>query len=623
MASEGLLGTLILLPLFGALLSYLFGMVSRAASGWVATIVLVACFLISLSLFQRLPAGGKFELLFFEWIEVGKFSVPFLLVLDGLSSVMTLVVTGIGTLIHLYSIGYMADDGSRPRFFAYLNLFISAMLTLVLGGTLPVVFIGWEGVGLCSFLLIGFWFQHRAFADAGKKAFIMNRIGDLGFLVAIFVAAYFAESVQIDQILRWVGSGRAEAPVLTIMAAGLFLAATGKSAQLPLFTWLPDAMAGPTPVSALIHAATMVTAGVYLMARMAPLYDACPEVLAVVFAIAILTALVAALIAVQQDDIKKVLAYSTVSQLGFMFVAVGCGAYNVALFHVVTHAFFKACLFLSAGSVIHGCHHEQDMTKMGGLWRAMPVTCIAFLLSTFAIAGIWPFSGYFSKHAIFESLAAVTNPYIAPYAGVAGVVLSCIALLTAVYMTRAWYLTFAGTYRGNEQAHESGLVMLLPVSVLALLAVFGGILVEGPLFAVLGDARAATESHEPGALIAYLEGSSLGLIGVVVALIALGGVPDITARLRGGVKPLADLMRNKFYIDEFYDRTVVRPLRSAAGMLWRRFDIGVADGGVSGVGYVTEAMGEVLRRGQTGVLGHYVFSMVIFIVILFGLYVLP
>jgi NADH-quinone oxidoreductase subunit L len=496
------------------------------------------------------------------------------------------------------------------------------MLTLVLGGTLPVIFIGWEGVGLCSFLLIGFWFNHRPFADAGTKAFIMNRVGDLGFLVAIFGAAYAAESVQIDRILEWVVSGHAEPALLTVMAVGLFLAATGKSAQLPLFTWLPDAMAGPTPVSALIHAATMVTAGVYLMARMAPLYNACPEVLAVVFAVALLTALVAGLIALQQDDIKKVLAYSTVSQLGFMFVAVGCGAYNVALFHVVTHAFFKACLFLSAGSVIHGCHHEQDMNRMGGLWRVMPVTCVAFLLSTLAIAGIWPFSGYFSKHAIFEALGAVSNPYIAPYAGLASALLSGIALLTAVYMTRAWYLTFAGTYRGHEQAHESGLIMLLPVCVLALLAVFGGMLIEFPLFAVLGDHH-AVELHHAATVGDYLKGSALGVLGVVLGVVAIGVVPHLTARFREIVRPLADLMRNKFFIDELYLRTVVRPLRGAAGMLWRRFDVGVAEGGVAGVGYVTEAAGEVIRRGQSGVLGHYAVAMVFFIVILFGLYVIP
>ncbi|MCB0340230.1 MAG: NADH-quinone oxidoreductase subunit L, partial [Bdellovibrionales bacterium] len=416
---------------------------------------------------------GSMEDKLFEWFSVGGLQVDFLFRLDHLSAVMCLVVTGVGTLIHLYSIGYMAEDESRHRFFSYLNLFMFSMLLLVLGGNLLILFIGWEGVGLCSYLLIGFWFKNVAYAAAGRKAFVVNRIGDAGFLLAIFLCFYAFQSVDFVAMKAAVAACEnlpLYIPLFTTIAICLFIGATGKSAQIPLFVWLPDAMAGPTPVSALIHAATMVTAGVYMLARTHFIFSLAPLAGAIVIGIAVLTAFVAATTALTQFDIKKVLAYSTVSQLGFMFMAAGAGAYWVAIFHVVTHAFFKACLFLGAGSVIHGCHHEQDMRQMGGLRKLMPITFWTYLISTLAIAGIAPFAGYYSKHAILSALGGVSNPYLTGY--VSGLVLlaNITAFLTAFYMTRSVAMTFFGEYRGHAHPHESPWLMTLPLVILAGLA---------------------------------------------------------------------------------------------------------------------------------------------------------
>ena len=385
-----------LFPLMGSILSYLVGSrVNKDAAGWIATGACVFSFIYVVFAFQALPESAALEQTLFTWFQSGGLTVDFTFRFDQLTAVMCLVVTGIGSLIHLYSTGYMAEDESRPRFFAYLNLFMFSMLLLVLGGNLLVLFVGWEGVGLCSYLLIGFWFKNLSFAAAGRKAFVVNRIGDAGFLLAIFLLFQYFGTIDFAELALLITQQSTVVAVpFTLIAICLFVGAAGKSAQIPLFVWLPDAMAGPTPVSALIHAATMVTAGVYMLARLNYLFVLAPVAMAVVTIVALLTAFVAATTAVAQYDIKKVLAYSTVSQLGFMFLAASTGAFWVAIFHVVTHAFFKACLFLGAGSVIHGCHHEQDMRQMGGLRKLMPVTFRTYLISTIAIAGIFPLAGY-------------------------------------------------------------------------------------------------------------------------------------------------------------------------------------------------------------------------------------
>jgi NADH-quinone oxidoreductase subunit L len=419
---ERLLALVVLIPLLGAAVSYVVGRAMPALSGVIASAAVALSCACSLTLTNGLSEGASVTAGLSQWLSFGGLQLPLELYFDRLSAVMCLIITGIGTLIHVYSIGYMADDESRPRFFSYLNLFVASMLVLVLGKSLPVIFIGWEGVGLCSYLLIGFWFSNREYASAGRKAFIMNRIGDVGFIIAMAVLFVSCGTLDVTQLSQASVLSKLPADLGFVAGLALFFAATGKSAQIPLFTWLPDAMAGPTPVSALIHAATMVTAGVYLMGRMHGVIELDPMVPAIIMWTALATALVAATIALVQNDIKKVLAYSTVSQLGFMFLAVGAGYYSVALFHVVTHAFFKACLFLSAGSVIHGCHHEQDMRRMGGLAAKMPLTCLSYGVATLAIAGIAPLAGYFSKHAILDSIASNHNQYLQPYAGSIGAV---------------------------------------------------------------------------------------------------------------------------------------------------------------------------------------------------------
>lgn len=623
MTSQGLLTSLILLPLFGALLSLLAGKVQRRLAGCFATIAVGLSFLLSVLLFNQVKPGAPVVNAVYTWIAAGELTVRFLLTYDALTAVMCLVITGIGTLIHLYSIGYMAEDESQPRYFAYLNLFVAAMLTLVLGGSLPVVFIGWEGVGLCSYLLIGFWFDKRAYAEAGKKAFVMNRIGDLGFLVATFLAFTVVGSVEISAINTWATSSSAQLGVIVAMAACFFIAATGKSAQFPLFTWLPDAMAGPTPVSALIHAATMVTAGVYLCARLAPLFTAAPQVSAIIMVVALATAFVAATIALVQTDIKKVLAYSTVSQLGFMFMAVGSGAYAIAMFHVVTHAFFKACLFLSAGSVIHGSHHEQDMRHLGGLGKLMPFTAICYGISTLAIAGIWPFAGYFSKHAILGAIETTTNPLLVPYAHQIVWVATVIAGLTALYMARSFALTFLGRYRGHQHPHEVGIVMLVPVILLAALAAAGGYYLQHIFFEFLSPVLGHAAFHEESTAGAHAVGSLPGIIGLVIGISIFCWARSFAGKIYQLLRPLSSLVAARYLLDEVYHLLVVAPLNRLSGFLWRRADEGMVSASMNGVGYVTEATAEVARKIQSGHIAHYVFFMWFALVIMLGMYLLP
>ena len=460
------------LPLLGFLIT---GIANRQLkhnqAGIIASTTIGLSFLISVILFFTLRNSGQDSatVTLFNWIAVENLNIPFAFLIDHLSLTMMLIVTGIGTLIHIYSIGYMHDDNRVNSFFAQMNLFTFSMLLLVMGANYLVLFIGWEGVGLCSYLLIGFWFKNPAYNYAARKAFVMNRIGDLGFILGIILLFFTFKSVSFSEIFTQAGAMQAGTPVITLITLLLLIGAVGKSAQIPLYTWLPDAMAGPTPVSALIHAATMVTAGIYMIARSSILYNLAPVTLNVIIVIGLATAIFAAIIGLKQNDIKKVLAYSTVSQLGYMFLALGLGAYSTAVFHVTTHAFFKALLFLGAGSVIHAMGGEQDIRKMGGLKGKMPVTYLTFLAATLAISGIPPFSGFFSKDEIL-SKAFEHNPLL--YALGLGT-----ALITCFYMFRLLYLVFFGENRTKEShPHESPKVMTIPLMILAVLSVVGGLL---------------------------------------------------------------------------------------------------------------------------------------------------
>jgi NADH-quinone oxidoreductase subunit L len=617
------LALIVVAPLVGAFVSFVLGRVAPRLAGVVATAAVAVSFGLVVSLFRALEVTGDFTVVMSSWISTGNLSLPLELLFDRLSAVMCLVVTGVGFLIHLYSIGYMAEDGGRPRFFSYLNLFIFSMLTLVLGKSLPVVFIGWEGVGLCSYLLIGFWFTNTEFASAGRKAFVMNRIGDVGFLIAMAVLYTACGTLDIVELRKPEVLGRIPADLAFLAGIALFFAATGKSAQIPLFTWLPDAMAGPTPVSALIHAATMVTAGVYLMGRMSGVVELDPAVPAIIMWVGLATAVVAATTALAQNDIKKVLAYSTVSQLGFMFLAVGVGAYGVAIFHVVTHAFFKACLFLSAGSVIHGCHHEQDMRRMGGLWQAMPLTCASYGVATLAIAGIWPFAGYFSKHAILASIATTQNPFLFEYAPIVGMTATAVAICTAVYMGRSFILTFLGRYRGEGHPHEVPLVMSFPVLVLAVLSVAGGLYLNGHLVEYLQGPLPpiSVHGHEDKSLIGHVLGSIPGIIGLGVALILFAYLTGIKDVIRRALWPLEKLFAGKYFVDEVLDGAVVRPVSGISTIAYRSLDQAIIDGAGSGVGGVSRAVGELTRRMTSGQVATYILAMLIAVSVLFVVFV--
>jgi NADH-quinone oxidoreductase subunit L len=531
----------------------------------------------------------------FTWIQSGMLKIAFDLSVDRLTAVMLLVVTGVGLLIHTYSIGYMEHEEGYARFFAYLNLFMFFMLLLVLAANLLLLFVGWEGVGLCSYLLVGFYFKEKFAGDAANKAFIVNRIGDFGFMLGIFLLvarfrtldfaaiAAAAKDLPIETSLGGLG-------IITLL---LFMGACGKSAQLPLYVWLPDAMAGPTPVSALIHAATMVTAGVYMVARMSFLYDHAPAAMHVVAVVGLLTAVFAATIGLAQNDIKKVFAYSTVSQLGYMFLGVGLGVYSAGIFHLMTHAFFKALLFLGAGSVIHGLSGEQDLRHMGGLRKAMPVTWFTLGIASLAISGFPFFSGFFSKDAI---LAAAYES--APWMFWTG---AATAGVTAFYVFRAYFLAFYGKYRGHHHPHESPFVMTFPLIVLAAFSLGGGFLSVphwlAPMFPI-------TE-HE--ALQPMIISVSFGIAGILLATLIYVIQPSLSDSLKSAAGPIYTLVVNKYYVDELYAATIVRPLNLISRrVLWRGVDEGLIDTGlVNGLGKGIEAIGSVLRRWQSGSIRNY------------------
>jgi NADH-quinone oxidoreductase subunit L len=505
---------------------------------------------------------------------------------------MLLIVTGIGSLIHIYSIGYMAHEGGYYRFFAYMNLFMFFMLTLVLAANYLLLFVGWEGVGLCSYLLIGFYFDKKFATDAGNKAFIVNRIGDFGFSLAAFLI--FRQFGSLD--FSVVSGQAAGAPTAMLTAIGLLLllGACGKSAQIPLYVWLPDAMAGPTPVSALIHAATMVTAGVYMTARSWPIYVHAPQAMETIAIIGTATAFFAATIGLAQNDIKKVFAYSTVSQLGYMFVGVGVGAFSAGIYHLMTHAFFKALLFLGSGAVIHSLSGEQDMRHMGGLRGKIPWTFWTMMCAAVAIAGVPPFAGFWSKDAIL--LAAHAH---APWMYWAGTVT---AGLTAFYVFRAMFLTFFGSYRGNHHPHESPAVMLAPLAVLAALSLAGGWLFKVPEF--LSAVFPAQEVPEDAGLMAI--STAAGLIGIAVAYLMYVAKPALADSFADGFKGLYWLVYNKYFVDEIYDAAVVAPVVDGSrAVLWKGVDAGLIDGSVNGIGARCRNLGSVLRLWQSGNIRSY------------------
>jgi len=597
---------------------------SKTISGLIGSAVILASFLISVYVFLSVKEGNTHLIHYFEFINTVSLNVHFDFQIDQLSSLFLLIITGVGFLIHVYSTSYMHEEPAKDfaKYFAYLNLFVFSMLLLVLGGNYIIMFIGWEGVGLCSYLLIGFWFKNNDYNNAAKKAFIMNRIGDLGFLLAVFwllskvgTADYHQVFSQVDKLSAF------DISAITLL---LFVGATGKSAQIPLYTWLPDAMAGPTPVSALIHAATMVTAGIYMIARSNILFTMAPLTQTVITIVGLLTALIAATIALKQNDIKKVLAYSTVSQLGYMFVGLGVGAYTGAVFHVMTHAFFKALLFLGAGSVIHAMGGEQDMRNMGGLKKHMSVTHITFLLGCLAIAGMPPFSGFFSKDEILAA-AFAHNPMVW-FGGVVG------AMLTAFYMFRLYAMTFQGKFRGTHDQehhlHESPAAITLPLIVLAILAVVGGwigipeVLMHGghrleaflePIFA---NSNQIAVKHELSHATEYtLMGASVGI--ALIALLFAWKKFSHYEKVETNETGIGKLIANKWYVDELYDKIIVQPLQSLATFFNQVVEKNIVDGLVNGVGKAVNYGSRQIRLLQNGLVGTYILLMVIGMLILF------
>lgn len=606
---------LLLAPLAGFLLNIFAGKkLSRTLSGTLGTIAVAVSFAVTLFFFLQVSDTKEPVMVnLFKWMTLVNFDVNFAFQLDQLSLLWLMFVTGIGTLIHVYSISYMHDDENIHKFFAYLNLFIFFMITLVIGSNLLIMFIGWEGVGLCSYLLIGFWYKNQDYNDAAKKAFIMNRIGDLGFLIGIFIIGYLFHSVDYIDIQNAIASGTLDIDMawLGVATLCLFIGACGKSAQIPLYTWLPDAMAGPTPVSALIHAATMVTAGIFMITRLNFVFDLTPHIQNIIAIVGAVTSLVAAAIGLVQNDIKKVLAYSTVSQLGLMFLALGLGAYEIAVFHVITHAFFKACLFLGSGSVIHAMGGEQDMRYMGGLRKVMKITFITFLIATLAISGLPPFSGFFSKDEILMTAFHHNKPL--------WVIGSVASVMTAFYMFRLLYLTFFKDFRGTEEQkhhlHESPSLVTFPLIVLAVLALVGGA-ISLPGHSWLNEYLAPVishpaEHHALGTTEYILMGVAIigALIGIGLAYakyIKQAAVPPQDSEITGFTK----VLYNKFYVDEAYTAIIVKPIY-AIGSFFKNVTEVAFSGFVFGLGKAANAIGTQGKTIQNGSIGLYLFVFVV------------
>ncbi len=641
----------VFVPFIGFVLNGLLGKAfdrwRREIVHWIACGALGVSFFLSLLVFYsfvHLPHGVEsVEKVLYNWIVSGNLVVQVGYRIDSLSMVMTLVVLGVSFLIHIYSIGYMWEDPDYPRYFTYLNLFVFMMLNLVLANNILLMFFGWEGVGLCSYLLIGFWFEKDSASNAGKKAFIVNRVGDYGFTLGVFTLFVALGSkgiwtVRFEDIFHHLGL--LSPHVITVIALLLFVGATGKSAQIPLYVWLPDAMEGPTPVSSLIHAATMVTAGVYMVSRMSPLYVLTPFAMKVVAVIGALTAFFAATMALCQFDIKKILAYSTISQLGYMFLACGVGAFSAGIFHVMTHAFFKALLFMCAGAVMHAMSGELDMRLMGGLRKKMPITYWTMVAATLAICGIPGFSGFFSKDEILSS--AFFSPRGSFFLWAIG---TFTAALTSFYMFRLLFNVFHGECRAPEELkehiHEAPKSMTIPMSVLAILSVIGGyvgipkVLGGRNMFhhflessvAPLPEAVHHVESHAMVVKELGLMGISVvaAVIGILIAYWFYMKDRNIPVRLSQRFPRLYDLLYHKWYVDEIYMALVVRPLRDslATNILWKGVDVEVIDGSVNGIAGSIKSFGESLRKWETGHLQHYILTMIIgiFIVVTYFLIV--
>ena len=612
-----------LFPLLGFLINGFFGKkISKGLSGAIASIAVLASFIVAVLIFFELEHSElkSHTVNLFSWINSDTLKIPFEFLVDPLSSWFLLIITGIGFLIHIYSIGYMHDDEGFARFFTYLNLFVFFMLLLVLGNNYLIMFVGWEGVGLCSYLLIGFWFKNTAYNNAAKKAFIMNRIGDLGFLLGIILIFTTFGSISYGEVFSIASAGNET--TVTIIALLLFIGAMGKSAQLPLYTWLPDAMAGPTPVSALIHAATMVTAGIYMIVRSNIFYSMSEEASHVVAVVGVATALFAATIGLFQNDIKKVLAYSTVSQLGLMFLGLGVHAYSSSVFHVTTHAFFKALLFLGAGSVIHAMGGEQDMRKMGGLRKALPITFATMFIGTIAISGIPPFSGFFSK----DEILAHTYEH-SPTLWFFGQVAS---MLTAFYMFRLLYLTFYRKFRGTHEQehhlHESPKSMTIPLIVLAVLAVAGGLLGLPEFWGTTNWMHEHLDSiikiKDPSVLDHTKEWTlmSIAVISAVATIIFAYMIyiknqilPEANDEKLTGIRKL---IYHKYYVDEIYDAVIRKPLDILSEFFYKFIDNQIVNGIVDGVGSAVNGVSSVVRKAQTGHIGLYIFSMVVGIILI-------
>jgi NADH-quinone oxidoreductase subunit L len=641
-------------PLVGSIFNGLFGkkIKNEAVIGGIATGLMFCSFLVAAQNFFKLLGDTEkiHEVVVASWMSIGQLQVNWEFLLDPLSAVMIMVVTGVGTLIHLYSIGYMHGEEGYFRFFCYMNLFAFSMLMLVLGGNALVMFIGWEGVGLCSYLLIGYYYEKKSASDAAKKAFVVNRIGDFGFLCGLLTLFWALGSkgvwtLNFVQIAEHGHLLEAGGLLITVVTLCFFLGATGKSAQIPLYTWLPDAMEGPTPVSALIHAATMVTAGVYMIGRMNGLFAMAPATMMTVAIVGAATALFAATIGFAQNDIKRVLAYSTVSQLGYMFLAMGVGAFSAGIFHLMTHAFFKACLFLGSGSVIHGLHHAyhhahlhddpQDMRNMGGIRKKMPITFVTFLVSTIAISGIPLFSGFFSKDEIlWWSFGSTRGHWLLWVMGAVA------AGMTAFYMFRLVFMTFYGEQKTDPRAKdhipESPLTITIPLMVLGFLALVGGYVgvpkilgginrFEHFLAPVFEHTQHHFEIHAHGShateytLMAI--SVAIAVIGIFIAWTMYIKNPEMPAKFTAKFAGLHRAVFNKWYIDELYDFVFVNPCKKIGTFLWRGIDVRIVDGVVNGLAWVVKGLGAGLRYTQSGYLYNYAMAMVVGVVVIVGFYI--
>jgi len=616
-----------LFPLLSFIIIALFGKnISKSITTFLAPGSILASFVVALTIFfGQVSDNQAHTIQLFSWIHVGDFHADFSFLVDALSIIFTLVITGVGFLIHVYSTGYMHDEKDYNRFFSYLNLFVFFMLLLVLGDNFLLMFVGWEGVGLCSYLLIGFWFRNINYSSAAKKAFVMNRIGDLGFLLGIILTFGVFGSINYHQVFAQVGTVVIDGKLITWITILLFIGAMGKSAQIPLYTWLPDAMAGPTPVSALIHAATMVTAGIYMVARCSVIFSLSEFTMTFISIIGIATSLLAASIALFQNDIKKVLAYSTVSQLGLIFCALGCGAFSAGVFHVVTHAFFKALLFLGAGSVIHGMSGDQDIRNMGGLKKKMPITYITFLIATIAISGIPPFAGFFSKDQMLAEIF-VHNKVLFGLGLLA-------SLMTSFYMFRLLFLTFFGEFRGNDiqknHVHESPKSMTIPLVILAVLSVVAGFIgFPHELGHVLGihhwlDGFLATTVKVSSVEISLNTELLLMIITIVLILVMILLARTFYVAKNEVPKPddeamplWKEVIYHKYYVDEIYEAIIVKPLNRISALLYQFIERSGIDALVNGIGTSVVNWSQLLRLTQTGGLGFYVIAMVVSIIVL-------